>query len=496
MRVLITIAYLVLTVITIVLGSKHTRSQMQLLSGSKKKIPAMFFMSAFIFLIYYFQFWLLTGIFPVLFVVVIFLLSFLSRGIYDLVGAIGGFTIKEKKEKIQYLSFIYGAKNYRNAARFGLVLTVLYIISIVGSIWMFWKYPAGSPDRKVWVALYHFTILQLGVIVYEISLIGPIITSEFIDDDLRNSYLASKFAAIITSTLTILFPFWIFKEDLSTVLQKFNSRLPEFWILLSIPFILFIVTAVFPFFVGMYKYRSQTKAMLDWRADWLNNILGDLKLPKGDLQQLNINEKISALESRIKGEIDDNDLLKFFKEEVNTGFRPKKTKWQERIEQLQQQAKLLKEQERKTAITDIEFEENTPATTRTTVTDTALIKTSELDTILGPAQGEADSYLDDTTAEAIDYIKSKNKNLVKWDLRIQNIYRLMNIYKVVKSSQATEVKDYLENEAKEVENNRREFKASKNILAGAFLTVFSSVIIWVFKIFENDIIAVIRQLVK
>ncbi|MGZ5136084.1 MAG: hypothetical protein ACXWCG_13085, partial [Flavitalea sp.] len=194
MKVLICLAYVFLSGVVILLANKLIRTNLSRIIKNKKNLVKTFLIASAIISVTYFQYWLLTGIFPLYFILMLVLMNFLARGIYDFIGAIGGFTIKQKHEKIQNLSFIYGAKGHRIATKLGYVATLFLLLSIIGTLWMYLKYPDGSPDRKVWVAFYHFTVLQVSAIVYQIPIMWPIITSEFIDDDIRNSYLTSKFS--------------------------------------------------------------------------------------------------------------------------------------------------------------------------------------------------------------------------------------------------------------------------------------------------------------
>jgi hypothetical protein len=462
--------------------------------NKKVVIAKSFLLSSFAIVTFYFAFWLLTGVFPVYFILVLLITSFLAMGIYEIAGAVGGFTIKQKKEKITFISFIYGAKNYRVFQVISLIILVCLLVSIVGSLWMYWKYPGGSADRKVWVALFHFTFLQLSAVVCQVFFLWPIVTSEFIDDDVRNSYLAEKFSAIISTTLTLLFPFWIFKEELNDVLLKRGIHLPDFWILLSIPLLIFIITALFPFFIGMYKYRSQTRAMLEWRKDWLGGVINDLTLPEGALQQQRIQDKIVQLETKITEEIEDNDLLNFFKGNGNMGITAIKPRWQKTIEKIP----VIQKTAEIKSITDIEFEEShTVAGENGHGPRGSVPAISPVPNIVTPSPEDSYSHLyDEQTRLTIEYIRSQNQNLVKWDLRIKNIYTLLDIYSIDQSPDRTHNKQFLEAEALNMQKDEKIFRARKNIFAGALLSAMTALIIWLFKTFEKDIADVIRNLMS
>ena len=48
----------------------------------------------------------------------------------------------------------------------------------------------------------------------------------------------------------------------------------------------------------------------------------------------------------------------------------------------------------------------------------------------------------------------------------------------------------------EIEQGPSNASVRSNVLAGTFLTIMSSLAVWVFKNFQNEILAYVRQLVK
>ncbi|MEO5594298.1 MAG: hypothetical protein ABIR15_15175 [Chitinophagaceae bacterium] len=489
MKILIALVYLILLAVSMSIIAKRQKATFKHLRGDKVNMLVMTMFSYLVLLISYVQFWILTGVFPVYFILTLLLVVLLANGIYGMVGAIAGFTVKEKKDKILGLSAIYGATNSKIGCLFLIVGNLVLLASVTGTLWVYFKYPKGSADQVLWVALFHFTLSNIFSIIFSNILSWKIMTSEFADDDIRNSYLTTKFTEIFSSILTLFFPLWLFKEHLTGLLEKNNIYLPHLWLMLSIPFAIFILTALFPFFLGMYKYRSQTKAMLEWRKAWLKNLITDLKLPKGNVQSEKLNVSIRTIEIRIKKEIDENELYKFYKEKINTGFAKPVSKWQQRLEKMQTAQQGIS-QGGAGVIQDISIEdegtnENDQLLVNTQFTNIEIIKSSEDGLYTG----------EDVTSLTLHYIQSQNKNLVNWDLRYKNIYVLMNIYKVVKSVDPNDVKEYLETEAVNIEKEEKSFRTGKNILAGAIISIFTAVFIWLFKIFEDDIIHFFRNIV-
>ena len=155
------------------------------------------------------------------------------------------------------------------------------VAGMIGVLWVFWRHPVGDPKAVVLIALFHFVLFQAAAIPALILMQWPIVTSQYVDDDIRNSYLAQQLSRIFYSTIYLLFPLWLFKQDIHIAYPHFPvpADLTHFWILLSIPIFLFLAGGVLLFFLGVSRYRAQVKTMFDWLEQWLKQVLITNTLP-------------------------------------------------------------------------------------------------------------------------------------------------------------------------------------------------------------------------
>jgi hypothetical protein len=297
MKLLYTFIFLCITALILYVSAKSQKLQIEQIRGGRRGIVGTFLLSVASLFLTFLQFLVLTGVFPFYLILGLIGAYVLATVINLLIGAIAGFSLPEKRNKIGALTVIWGAQKPMLGCGFIVLCLVILLVSWVGSLWVFWRYPIGSPYARVLVALLQFTLPQLIMIPSTLALAWPTVTSEYLDDDLRNSYLTTSFTGIIYSTIYLLFPIWIFKEEVTSVL---GWALPPFWVLLSIPILLFLLGGAFPFFIGMYRFRSQHRIMLDWRRNWLEEVTPLCKLPEGEIRSAEIERKAQELDEEIR----------------------------------------------------------------------------------------------------------------------------------------------------------------------------------------------------
>ena len=93
---------------------------------------------------------------------------------------------------------------------------VLLVVVPVGSLYKFWKLPVGSSEAVAWIAFFLFIIPQIFSILLGFASILPTITSEYVDNDVRNYLLSTQFSSVINSTVALTFPVWVFTKFPST----------------------------------------------------------------------------------------------------------------------------------------------------------------------------------------------------------------------------------------------------------------------------------------
>ncbi len=330
------------------------------------------------------------------------------------------------------------------------------------------------------IALFHFVLPQLFRIPILLLMSWPSVTSEYLDDDLRNSHLADAFSNIIYQTIFLLFPFWLFKQEINA----FQWPLPPFWILLSIPLFVFIIGGLLPFFVGLYRYRSQSRSMTQWQANWLKDMLVANKLPAGAARESSFNEQFEELNNEIRVRVSQNDLLDYYR-------------------------KLREGESSASPLIEIEAE---PVAAGSLVhepgqigagdsTGTALVRGPQTNPIAivkmylkaGPVTNTQGT---DLTGQVLSIIKANQGNLVHWDIRFAHLQDLLQLYEVSVEGKTKDISEFVQARLSAVKETLAARTQRKNILAGAFLSGSSTAIIFLFKHYEPIINQLIDRLVR
>lgn len=478
-KFLFTLLYLVLTVAEMGLGLWLMLVQQKQLQGGKSALIRTSLLSATVLLVSFCEFWALTRIFP--FKLILMLIGALVLGVLlvYVTGAITGFSLPEKQQKIYALSVIWFASQQARTKPFLRLLQWTFLASKLGALWVFWTHPVGDAKAVVLIALFQFVLLQAGTIPAGILMQWPIVTSEYLDDDIRNSYLAQQFSVIVYSTIYLLFPLWLFKQDIRVAFPNFpvQADLPHFWILASIPIFLFLVGGVLPFFMGIHRYRAQVKTMFDWLEQWLKQVLITNTLPFGDLRSRQLQDELSDLGEEITRRISENQLLQFYRgmtEGQNTDLNA---------------LPAASEATPETGQAAAPAEAN--ASPRPNFAEQAR---SALTFVQGRASRAGGP--EPTADVATEVVRNNRKNLVYWDFRFYYLKRLLELAEAVPQAEVRDMKPFLDATLQEIEQRPASATVRSNILAGSFLTVMSSLAVWVFKTFQNDILAYVRTLVK
>ena len=293
--------YLLLTILELWLGNRLTKLQNKQFQGTEPSAAGGFLLSVAILVVSFCQFWALTRIFPLNLILILIVLLALGQSLYSVIGSIT-FLPPGKQHKISVMSVIWGANQPVPALIVLSLITVARLASLIGALWVFWTHPVGDPRAVVLIALFHFVLFQAVAIPAFIVTLWPMITSQYMDDDLRNVYLAQQFLQIYRATIYLLFPLWLLRAAIHTAFPHFPvpSDLPHFWILLSIPIFFFLAGGVLPFFIGTQRYRAQVKARVDWLEQWLRQALITSTLPTGDLKNRQVQDELGDLGDEIE----------------------------------------------------------------------------------------------------------------------------------------------------------------------------------------------------
>ena len=433
-------------------------------------------------------FWILTRIFPFYLILLLLVALLIAFAIHLLIGAIAGFNLQEKRKKVIVLflmrtferGFKEGLEGNKLASWFFIFLPYLpllgLVVSVIGSLWSFWRYPIGDPQARVLIAFFQFTLFFLTSMVYSLIIFWPVVSSEFVDDDVRNFYLSGGFSMVLFSTIFLLFPLWIFKQDFN----QFFGSLPPFWLLLSIPLLLFLISYVFPFFIGLYLYRHQAKNLLEWQREWLNQVLQLVQLPKGETRSKGLDEKFSELENERNKRLSENTLFKFYLY-IATG----------KIEGANNPLNALQRRSPYASLYG--------SSAATSDVSTALIteKSDKEQNEIGAAlrlQEMKDYFSHPMYDKMVDAIWENRTALPKWDIRFGHVYKLNNLYQLTLDGKSANIKDTIKIALEDTEKRLADLSSKSNILSASSISVLSAVIVWLFKTFEQQIINTISKL--
>jgi hypothetical protein len=305
-KLLSVVGFLVALGVTFWLVKAQQERTLRKIRSRNTGIVSYAFAMAFL-LLTFVQFWCLTRIFPIYVVLLFMAASLVGVMLHNLIGAIAGFGHAQKNEKINVMNLILGAQHKATGCVM-IIGGVIVIISIGVTLHKFWTVPIGSAEVLAWSACSLFIFPQLLSAISTLMLIVPVLTSEYVDNDVRNSALSTQFSSIIYSTIALIFPVWILKQEKA---QIFKWMPPE-WVLLSIPLSIFLLGCLVPFFIGMHRYRSQRRAQLDWRKEWL---ISTEELLAGAAP---ITEKMEELQNEITSRAQSNELRAFIEKFPST----------------------------------------------------------------------------------------------------------------------------------------------------------------------------------
>lgn len=466
MKILATFGFLVVQAALLYLGARFQASSVARIREGRYRSLAGYLWTPAYLLLTFTGFWLLTGIFPLAFILILIGAALLTNFIYTLLGAVYGFTQEENLEKTNVLpiiwGFIMGVRNrYLNCAHISGALLML-LASIVGSLWVFWSRPFGDPAARVWIVLWAFTIPALVYRLLPLIYTWPYITSEYLDNDVRNAYLASGFANLIYLTIYLLFPLWVFEQDVGLVF----TNLPPFWVLLSIPLLLFLLAYAVPFFIGWLRYRARIETMLEWRRDWLNDLLGFVKLPAGEVRTKGVQGKFDELKSEIDKRLEGNEVFQVYRDLISPDFA--------RDERLLE----APEGEEGPAVEVI----------APSVDDTSPFSRFSQATLSLADENPANQNI-------FDILDEHKQNLVVWDLRFNDVAKLVELHQRTLDGIAADISGFIEHRLKEIDRQAEKLTRRRN-LAAPSLSALSAAAVWLFNILEDEIIAFITGLVR
>ena len=445
---------------------------------------------AVVIVILFAQYWVLTGFISIYLLLLLLVASGVGLLAHNLIGAISGFDVPEKREKLLALSVIWSAQRYKYGCGVLLLGLITGLFVIVGSLYIFFHYEYGHPEAQFLIATFIFTLNHAFGIVASTFAALPIVTSSYTDDDFRNYRLSFEFSSVVYRTILLLFPFLAFPDEA----MKFLGPLPPLWILLSIPLLFFVLGSIFPFFVGLHRHRKQAYEMLDWRRRWLGEFLAVLNLPDGKIRSDSLDEKFGQLEEEIKRKFAGNELFHFFQKHTVPDFSHKEWFLPPRLMPLDDDS----EPDSGVDLLADGDEILDEPTTREAIKNAKKVLRIRERFSFFPDQMQ--KHMGTQTTE---YIKNINiiierykERLVEWDIRFNHLWNLADVYELSLEVKRGDIRDFINNRLTTLNDSMSRESKRKNVISAAILIVLSSGGALFVREFQDQILNIVSELVK
>ncbi len=231
-------------------------------------------------LLYFLQYFLLTSIFPYQVLIVLIILLFIGNFFHQAFGAISGFSLKVKDEKIRVITLLNGLKTgvfNKKTPYIDIIYALLFLGSIVTCISIYYNDTISYSNKLVFISIYVFILQEFFQLILEFFFRYRIISSEFFDDDFRNFYLSTSFSNIFYAIFLFLSPYLIFQPNNMEFITFFKDW--PIWYFVIPPLLIFMLFQVYPFIIGSQKYRNQHNEFIENRFQILQNLISLSNLP-------------------------------------------------------------------------------------------------------------------------------------------------------------------------------------------------------------------------
>lgn len=207
-----------------------------------------------------------------------------------------GLSVKERYAKVQKLAFsrtIFSTISNKLSTYLFLASIFTTLASWLTAVVIFWINPLGDSTTTAWIAvLIYAPFIISHLLIYALV---TYLSSENIDDDLRNFQLVRSFASIFLNIFIFIVPYVIIRY----MLQNTDFPLPSFWWFIMVPLAILLIFVLIPYFIGIKKYAGQVTDNKEWLIAWMEDALNVLNFPDKNSQQLEIAEKIENLDNKI-----------------------------------------------------------------------------------------------------------------------------------------------------------------------------------------------------
>ena len=441
------------------LSQKHQRLLTSAIESGRARAFAGFLISIAMPLMILATYWSLTGLFSMTGVLALIALTILGRILYALVGAISGFALQDREQKIGTLGLILGAQTGYTHKWIFWSAGLLGILNPLAMLIIFWIYPFRDPTAIVWITFLQFILGQVLTAAVLILVAWPMVTSEYVDNDLRDSHLTGMFSLLFTQTALLLIAATLAEPSLRIVCARHGWSMPNIWLVVALPMITFIFAGVLPFFIGIFRRRAEEKRVNEWHVEWLNRISELLKLPAGEARDRALKQQIHVLHSEIVSRYSNNTLYEFYEKEFYDVTVTRTPDFDESLSQ-----RLL--------TGDAGPDEASPFPRKRTLPGVPL----------------------PTPVQELQAIIARNyENLFKWDLRFKNLRNMLQLREIMIQPEPALLAPYVEAQLKTAEASAKVSGQARSVIAGAILGGFSWLASWVTTNYGKVIVGIVQR---
>jgi hypothetical protein len=428
-------------------------------------------------LVLFTQYWALTHVFPLFVVAMYYALTLVASVLCHLIAEVIGHNQPEIRKKVSTLAVIGGMRFRRIFIGGGWLVYVVVITSWATSLWIYFSFSDSPLVAELYIAMSHFTgpaILNVFLLCFAML---PIVTSAYVDDDIRTNHLLSVFRMTILLTGWLLLPVYLMHQPeiaLQPTLSKNAFALQKFWVIIPLPLFVFLFSGILPYFIGMYRYRIQVKTILEWRRNWLSRMSEVFKLPPIESRTGEINDLIGELERAIQSRFESNDLFQHFARLMSNSLDAYYSSPKDHPPLLD--ASLRPSQ--------LPQQESSDATGKTLAhrTSKTLDQIEQAKWALQhslPIRGAATTEPPSNVLEKTEHFLRENQDkLVEWDLRFSDLWQLLNLYRHTYQSADKELGEFLKFKLEETEKDLTRLSKRKNLLGGAIIFVGTTSLGW------------------
>lgn len=454
---LVILCSVLLLALLIGLGIARNKIVIKLIGGSRSAAYKATGIDFMIYGVLCAEYWLLTGSAPTAFLLLALPITLVSIAFQQIIRGLLGINTREKLQKIGTLGVLL-LSGYPKLLKAHQAFSAFALFGgWVGALWVFCTHGRYDPSGQVYIAVFLFVVLWVTGFCWTIINSIPVMTDQYIDQDLRNAHLLTNFDMAVSVAAFLLFPILLFNEDFTGILLALGlSRVP-LWVLLAAPILGFLFGALLPFLFGLFRHRNETNNLIEWRIDWVDALLETAHLPEGEIRR----ERMDGSKERLAQEID--------RISTNGGLQAAYMTFQ-RILEIPVQA-------------HEEHQTNQGPAPKAQWN-------SKLNAILDYA-GRISQGLQGSrrTAKSLEDIVAQNKmNFPLWDLRLQHLEDLILFDRMISAHEITELANYLKTKSEGLDKLRESRTRGKNILAASIISIASLAVVSVLKIYQEDLL--------